>query len=294
MHENVRFESDGLSLAGEYSRPHKTNEAAAAAVVAHGFAGATSPALVDELLRSGLVVLTFNFRGYGESEGESGRVVVDEQVADLLSAVDWLSDREGVDESRVIVVGSSLGGSIAIKAAASDSRIRACVAGCPIARGETVLRLQYDTEEKWQQFLEKIDRHSHSGEKFHRFEIVSIPEDIRDNLPPGTPMWFSPETARSFIGLEPIGDVKRIPPRPLLLLHAVDDRVVPASESEELRQQVPDHCDLHRLDAGDHFIFGRPEVCTAIADWLAKHGYGRGRRRSHQTLGEDSAAHKQL
>src|SRR6478735_4852848 len=76
---------------------------------------------------SGWAALTFDQRGHGESAGQMSPAVVAEAaaLAKLLGAVD------GVDDSRVCVRGSSLGGFVAIHAAAVEPGIAAVIAICP-------------------------------------------------------------------------------------------------------------------------------------------------------------------
>lgn len=73
----------------------------------HGFggsrAGAGHPELARALVEAGDVVLRFDFRGCGESDGEPGRVLPEEeiQIHDLRAAVDFLQAQPGVDARRL-------------------------------------------------------------------------------------------------------------------------------------------------------------------------------------------------
>src|SRR5436309_14788191 len=103
----VKFESSGLQLAGSVSRP--TASAAAAGrtrpglVLCHGFptegkrarvSGQTYPQLADRIAAdAGWTVLTFNFRGTGESEGDFS---LNGWLSDLHNAIDFMLDVEQV------------------------------------------------------------------------------------------------------------------------------------------------------------------------------------------------------
>ena len=63
----------------------------------------------------GLSVFTFDYRGYGQSEGSPSEEGVCE---DGRAAVQWLKNRCGVDDSEIILFGRSLGGAVAIRLAA--------------------------------------------------------------------------------------------------------------------------------------------------------------------------------
>jgi dipeptidyl aminopeptidase/acylaminoacyl peptidase len=269
MVDEVDFRSDGVVLKGLFSRKERA-EAVAGLVLAHGFAGAQYPKLRDALTETGYAVLDFNFRSYGKSGGERGRVVPAEQVADISAAVTWLAERSEVDPERIAVVGSSLGGSVAIIAAARDKRIKACVAGCPLANGDAILRKQYPTQAQFDDFMGKVEAAKRDGTRIHRYEIVHIPEHLRGALPPGTPMEFTADTIYGFLDMNPAEYVAQLAPAPLLLVHAVDDEVVPIEESRRLAKLAGGNCELVELGSGNHFIFGMQPCIERIAAWLQR------------------------
>src|SRR6186713_971442 len=78
---------------------------------------------------NGFVALTFDNRGHGETDGDLDPTVVD----DLRLLAEWLAARPDVDERRVAARGSSMGGLMAIHAAAASERVAAVVAICPAA-----------------------------------------------------------------------------------------------------------------------------------------------------------------
>jgi pimeloyl-ACP methyl ester carboxylesterase len=267
----VKFDSAGIPLAGTFYIKDGTSGRSPGIVLAHGFAGARYPRMAAHLANLGYGVLAFDFRGYGLSGGERGRVIPDEQASDIRSAVTWLTNRPEIDPARIGVVGSSLGGSIAIVAAAADDRVRVCVAGCPLGKGDSPMRMQYDTEEKFAAFLKKVEDKKRKNERLHRFDIVFIPENLRTFLPPGTPMEFSADTVYGFLAMQPMEAVPRIAPRPLLIIHAKDDHVVPVEDARALAARAGKNCELDLIDMGDHFIFGAQPVIQKSGDWLMRH-----------------------
>jgi alpha-beta hydrolase superfamily lysophospholipase len=271
MERTVQFDSGGISIAGTYYVNDHPLAKMPGIVLAHGFAGARYPKMASFLAERGYGVLAFDFRGYGLSGGERGRVIPAEQVVDIRSAVTWLSNTPEIDPAQIGIVGSSLGGSIAIMAAAEDGRVAACVAGCPLGKGDSPMRMQYDTEEKFAAFLKKVEEKKRQNQRLQRFEIVFIPEKLRSFLPQGTPMEFSADTVYGFLAMKPMEAVSRIAPRPLLIIHAKDDHVVPVEDACALAARAGNNCDLDLIDAGDHFIFGAQPVIQKIADWLQRH-----------------------
>jgi uncharacterized protein len=271
MDTAIRFDSDGISLAGNFTIPEGVQHGRIPGlVVAHGFAGARYPTLAAHLAGLGYGVLSFDFRGYGQSAGDRGNVVPQDQVSDISNAVGWLEGRPEIDPKRIGVVGSSLGGSIAIMAAAKDPRIKVCVAGCPLGHGDAALRKLYDTDAKFDAFMKKVEETKRKNSRLGRFEIVFIPEELRTFLPPGTPMEFTADTVYGFLALNPLDVIKGIEPRPVYIIHAEDDHVVPVKDAHELKARAGRHCDLEVVPTGDHFIFGAKPVIERIGSWLVK------------------------
>lgn len=271
MDTAVQFDSDGIKLGGELSLPDGWNgQKLPGILLAHGFAGARYPAMAAHLSGLGYGVLAFDFRGYGKSGGDRGTVLPHDQVSDIKNAVTWLEARPEIDAGRICVVGSSLGGSIAILAAAEDPRIKVCVAGCPLGHGDSPLRNLYSTEDKFQKFMEKVASKKEKNERLERFEIVFIPENLRGFLPPGTPMSFTADTVYGFLSLNPLEVIGKIAPRPVFIIHAEDDRVVPVKDAVELKARAGGNCDLQLVKTGDHFIFGAKPIIESIGLWLQK------------------------
>ncbi|MDZ7615967.1 MAG: alpha/beta hydrolase [Patescibacteria group bacterium] len=67
--------------------------------------------------RVGVSVLGFDYRGYGRSEGSPSE---DGILADARAARRWLGHRANVPEDRIVLMGRSLGGAVAIDLAAAD------------------------------------------------------------------------------------------------------------------------------------------------------------------------------
>jgi putative redox protein len=126
---HVIIESAGLSLRGHLALPAAAGQGRVhGLVICHGFpsgprdetmSGRGYSDLADRIaLEAGWAVLTVNFRGTGDSEGDFS---LGGWLADLQACVDVLVDRPDVDG--VWVAGFSTGGSLALCAAGEDPRI---------------------------------------------------------------------------------------------------------------------------------------------------------------------------
>ncbi|MFQ6002012.1 MAG: alpha/beta hydrolase family protein, partial [Anaerolineae bacterium] len=77
--------------------------------------------LAQKMADLGYLVLTYDFRGYGQSEGQ---VQIDQIDKDLRAAVAFIR-QQGVE--KVVLVGASMGGTATVKIAAEDPRVAAIV-----------------------------------------------------------------------------------------------------------------------------------------------------------------------
>ena len=137
MEEKISFQSDGLKISGLIDTPanHKPGERRPAFVVLHGFGGNKDgqgqSVVAKQFAQWGYVTLRIDFRGCGESEGEHGRIICLDQVADTRNAISYLSTRPEVDPGKIALVGSSFGAAVAVFTGGADRRVAAVIScGC--------------------------------------------------------------------------------------------------------------------------------------------------------------------
>ncbi len=171
-------------------------------------------------LANGLVALTFDNRGHGETEGPFGQAVID----DLGALAAWLAARPEVDGSRVAVRGSSLGGLLAIHAAADSDDIAAAVAICPAAEW----MLSGDV----QRVLDGRSPPAGSALSEMRVDAPALAE------------WLDHADVEDA--------AERMGTKPLFLIHARGDEVVPYSHSEKLYERAAEPKRLVLLEGGHH------------------------------------------
>jgi hypothetical protein len=279
--EPVSFPSDGLELSGVVHRPGdlKPGERRPAVIMMHGFGGtkAIGPEWVCRQCADwGYVALRFEFRGCGDSEGERGRVIPLEETADALNAVSYMVSRGDVDPDAIALCGSSLGGGVAVQAAATDRRVAAVIVENGVANGERMIRAMH-TPESWQKFLGLLDEGVRYRERtgksmmIHRFDIFEMPRALQVNLiSQNALMEFTAETALGFFLFRPEEFIARISPRPVLLLHSVRDTVTNYDEAFSFVRMAKPPVELHLLDGTDHFMFvnADPRVASTLKTWL--------------------------
>jgi len=111
-YKDVFFESkDGKKLHGWY---FPSSPGGPVILFCHGNAGNISHRLenIAGLLRRGLGVFIFDYRGYGKSEGRPSEKGI---YLDGLAAYDYLVHHESIPSDRIVLFGRSLGGAVALE-----------------------------------------------------------------------------------------------------------------------------------------------------------------------------------
>jgi hypothetical protein len=138
--QELRIATDsGDACAATFYRPPDAEGAVPCVVMGAG--GALTrrdgiPGYAERFAAAGFAALAFDYRHWGQSEGEPRRLVsIPRQLADWRSAVAHARGIEGVDAGRIVVWGMSFGGGHAVTTASEDARIAAAVALVPMADG---------------------------------------------------------------------------------------------------------------------------------------------------------------
>jgi pimeloyl-ACP methyl ester carboxylesterase len=284
--EEVSFESAGLSLSAVLQYPDDFVPGSSqrpAFIVLHGFGSNRNAGNVVDPARMlcdwGYVVLRFDMRGCGDSEGRFGHIICLEQVEDTQAAMDFLLARSDIADGRVALLGSSFGAAVALYTAGVDARAAAVVSSGGWGHGERKFRGQHDTPEAWQKFVDLLAagraRQSPDDEPtmVSRYDIVPIPQHLRGRLSAKSVMEFPVETAQSMFDFRAEDVVAQIAPRPLLLMHAANDSVTPTEQSIELFKRAGEPTELHLLTDVDHFLLAEPShrARAIVRDWLDRY-----------------------
>jgi uncharacterized protein len=152
------FNDEGHRIAGDlYPGPADSR---IGVVFCHGWGGTkniVAPTLAAELQsRLGCTALTFDYSGFGDSEGPRGRLDPRREVADVGAAVSYMQQSFPELAERIALYGFSFGGAISTYAAATDRRVAALLAVSGFAAGDRLMR---DIRPLWQyvEFRAKIE-----------------------------------------------------------------------------------------------------------------------------------------
>ena len=149
--------------------------------------------------------------------------------------------------SAVWLPGASAGGSLAIYAAADDEAVR----------GVVTLAAPADFD-AWA---------SDGGGLLRRCRQVGV---IRTStFPPDPDAWI-----REFKEIQPLAAVAKVPPRPLLVMHGVDDATVPVNDARALVDAAGGEADLRVIAGAGHRLRHDPRAVAALIGWMERQEVG--------------------
>jgi len=291
MKRPVYFYSEGVRLAGDVYLPEdlRLGERRAGIVLCHGYTGDKDLYLPDNARRlneAGYVVMTFNYRGWGDSEGPRSRLAPYSRVYDAQAALSFLSTLPEVDPERLGIYGTSYGGATVVWVGAIDPRVKCIVSVVGVGHGARWMRSVRRPDE-WFDLLERSgqDRAKRvlngQSEFVERAEILlpdrqsaELAATARRNNPAAVnaiPMEYVDDT----LSFNPEWVVDKIAPRPILFIATDNDRLVPPEESVQLYEHAGEPKKLVVLKGyGDYEVYAEPafsEVMQTTLDWYQEH-----------------------
>jgi len=201
-----------------------------AMVIVHG-AGSSKESHADfgrACAATGWAAVSYDQRGHGESDDRMSPAA----LGDVDRMAGLLSSQEGVDRGRICARGSSMGGYLAIQAAATHRSIAGAIAVCPASE-------------------EGLRRGLRDGDFEMRADVDALDA------------WLGEHDLREA--------VSRMGDKPLFLMHARGDDRVPYAWSEELHAHAGEASRLLILPGGHHrSVQHDPELQATGLRWLGK------------------------
>ncbi|NET38892.1 MAG: hypothetical protein F6K19_44090 [Cyanothece sp. SIO1E1] len=148
--QQVQFESNGLNLVGHLFLPPNFDENTQyPAVVVTGSWTSVKEQMPDNyaslIAQRGFIALTFDFTGFGESEGQPRQVEdYNLKISDIRSALTFLSSHENVISAQITGLGVCASAGYMAHAAAQDDRINELVLVAPWLHNPEMARAIYD------------------------------------------------------------------------------------------------------------------------------------------------------
>ena len=195
---NVEFSSqDGPTLRGWLIEPSQP----ATVILLHGYGSNRLSMLwhAEQLAEAGFGVLLYDERGSGESDG-ARRSYGWQDPVDVLAAVEYLHNRSSTANTQLGIAGCSIGGQIALQAAAQEQRLKAVWADGPsVVRAADLPEPHHGIS-----LIAKISGHVFDWTLAARLQQLP-PEPLIDRLPglAGRPLQFvAGGTAANALGAE--------------------------------------------------------------------------------------------
>lgn len=280
MYREVTYYSDGLKIAAHLYAPkdwQPGDPPRPATVTLHGYSGMKDVYGLDvprRLSEEGFFALAPDHRGFGVSEGVRGRHRPLEQAQDTYDAITYLETVPGVDPERIGIYGTSFGGANAIWVAAFDQRVKVVVSSVGVHDGERWMRSVRRPHE-WhtfqQQVWEAARKRVTTGEPTmwsltdimlsdpHTLSVIQAhhqkhPHYVKE---------YDLESAEACWRYRPEWVAPRIAPRPVLIIYAEYDGIVPVQEALSCFDACGEPKKLVKLPKAQHYesyYFVNPEI----------------------------------
>lgn len=137
------FTSGGERCAATLYLPEDSPDAVPAVVLAHGFTATREDGLApfaERFASEGVAALTFDYRGFGDSEGDERQVLsIKRELEDVASAIEFVRSHAGINPDRIALWGSSLGGGLTLETASGSPTLSCAIAQVPFSDGFSML-----------------------------------------------------------------------------------------------------------------------------------------------------------
>jgi alpha/beta superfamily hydrolase len=246
--ESVSFASEGARLRGFLHRPDADDARLPFIVQGPGWLGLADAKLYvpyhQAFTDAGFAVLIFDYRGFGDSEGDRGTISPTWQLEDWRNAIAYMRGRADIDADRAAIFGSGgTGGGNAVLVAAAEPSVRATISQVPVADGRDWLH-RMRAEHEWVAFLDAVetDRRDRAAGRAgvtvppREGIMVETPErrassvksDVDARIPGTVPL----ASAHRILEYRPIDVASRV--RGLMVVGVEDDAVTPTDHARQL------------------------------------------------------------
>ena len=226
----------------------------------------------ERMTERGYICLGFDYRGMADSEGEKGRVLIEEQVQDVRNAVTFLRGQEDVDARQVGLVGWGMGAANVVLAGVKDQRVAGVAALNGFYDGARWLK-SIHTYDEFQKIVDEVEEdrvqrvltgESKLADTFHHYPLDPATDDYVEKelshiygFGHPTRLQFS----ESILDLKVDDVVASLSPTPLFIGHGTRNSLHPIDEAEALFEAAASPKTLYSVDGrhNDFMFVDHPE-----------------------------------
>lgn len=225
-----------------------------AVLLLHGFTGTRVEPhrmfvkLSRTLVEHGIASLRFDFRGSGDSAGNSEEMTIKSEVADAAEALRFLVHHKHINSRRISLLGLSMGGAVASYLAGRErTRFKSISLWAPVAEGTGILD-QLSTPDA-------VSALAETGITDYGGNLVGV------------------SFIRQFAEMKPLREIVKSK-SPVLLVHGTKDETVPVHHSDLYEKALVSHKRLVKkilIPGADHtfnrHVWERRLIAETV-DWL--------------------------
>ncbi len=291
VEETTHFYSDGIKLDASFFFPSDGGVRADLPVIVpcSGFMGLTiihPRRFARALTPLGYPCFTFDYRGFGGTPIVKGKVLIDEQVRDIVHAMCFVAGDPRMRDRRMVLLGWGLGAGLALKATPIAPNVQGliCINGLYDA-----IRVQRAVrgEAGWRKFRAWFEERQIEAARMadtievDPFEIYPLDPKTRAYVDGplmasagfGGTVHFS--FAESLLGFAPERELTHLADVPLLVVHGEENQLHPLLEAESLYGAYPGPKERFWVPGAGHTEWMLDEhptfrlVIHRVVEWLS-------------------------
>jgi alpha-beta hydrolase superfamily lysophospholipase len=283
VRQNITYFSNGDMIAGTLFLPEGDDQSGAL-IFCHGAMDFKENyfEFCEVVATKGIAALAIDMHGNGQSQGKRYHVNIDEWVADIQSALDFLQDHPRIDRFRIGAFGISSGGTAVLECAIKDKRIKAIITLDATVRSllslpETIGIKILILAGKIKKFITNKELRISMVNEFKKVAVTADPE-INEKWaqdPRILKMWSSfpiPGAVQSFM-VDTLKRTHKIT-SPTLVLHGEKDQIDPPESARMLFDTLTCEKQIHIIpDNGHvgHLDRNKVMVINLTAEWATKY-----------------------
>ena len=282
----VNFKVKGTSLSAWLYLPANLSVPAPCIIMGHGLGGTKDMGLEAYAARfqnAGFAVLAFDYRYFGESEGEPRQLIwIPDQLEDWSAAINYARGLKEIDPARIALWGTSFSGGHVIVIAAKDHRIVCISAQCPGLDGRASAEMAFKRAGFNFAMIMHAQRdlvRSWLGLSPHKVPIVGKPGSLAlmttanayDTFQKLAPDNFINEACARIIirgdKYRPVKQARKVQ-CPVLLQVCDDDDLTPISAAEETAKLLGSYAEVKHYPIGHFDIYFGENFEKSVRDQL--------------------------